>query len=40
VYGQRLTGVWLGADELVWVKAKREWSVPLSPIGGEGQGEG
>lgn len=34
VYGKRLTGVWLGTDELVWVKAKREYSEPLSPIDG------
>lgn len=31
VYGKRLTGAWLGADELVWVDAKREYSKPTEP---------
>jgi hypothetical protein len=28
VYGRRLTGVWLGADEVVWVKARRAYVAP------------
>lgn len=31
VYGKRLTGVWLGEDELVWVKARRVYSAPGKP---------
>lgn len=34
VYGKTLTGVWLGEDRLVQVRAKREYSPPLSPDDG------
>jgi hypothetical protein len=31
VYGKTLTGVWLASGELVQVKAKRQYSVPIDP---------
>jgi len=31
VYGKRLTGVWLGSDEVVGVDARREYSKPTGP---------
>jgi diadenosine tetraphosphatase ApaH/serine/threonine PP2A family protein phosphatase len=31
VYGRRLTGVWLGEDRVVSVKARRQYQAPLAP---------